>query len=61
MHLCFFPFQVLHTASQEYRCIDSFYHAQDNSLLVVLHNPRNQQRLCQETWGVALHSDVGFR
>ncbi|XP_063999999.1 sperm-associated antigen 17 [Pogoniulus pusillus] len=53
--------QVLHTASQEYRCIDSFYHAQDNSLLVVLHNPRNQQRLCQETWGVALHSDVGFR
>ncbi|XP_009948670.1 PREDICTED: sperm-associated antigen 17, partial [Leptosomus discolor] len=53
--------QVLHTASQEYRCIDSLYHAQDNSLLVVLHNPMNQYRLCQETWDIALHSNVGFR
>ncbi|XP_010295457.1 PREDICTED: sperm-associated antigen 17, partial [Phaethon lepturus] len=53
--------QVLHTASQEYRCIDSFYHAQDNSLLMVLHNPMNQYRLCQETWDIALHSNVGFR
>ncbi|XP_009874555.1 PREDICTED: sperm-associated antigen 17, partial [Apaloderma vittatum] len=53
--------QVLHTASQEFRCIDSFYHTQDNSLLMVLHNPMNQYRLCQETWDVALHSDVGFR
>ncbi|XP_072707631.1 sperm-associated antigen 17 [Ciconia boyciana] len=53
--------QVLHTASQEYRCIDSFYHTQDNSLLMVLHNPMNQYRLCQETWDTALHSNVGFR
>ncbi|XP_064375562.1 sperm-associated antigen 17 isoform X3 [Dromaius novaehollandiae] len=53
--------QVLHTATQQYRCVDSFYHTQDNSLLVVLHNPMNQYRLCQETWDVALHSDVGFR
>ncbi|XP_009458821.1 PREDICTED: sperm-associated antigen 17 [Nipponia nippon] len=53
--------QVLHTASQEYRCIDSFYRTQDNSLLMVLHNPMNQYRLCQETWDVALHSNVGFR
>ncbi|XP_009985569.1 PREDICTED: sperm-associated antigen 17-like, partial [Tauraco erythrolophus] len=53
--------QVLHTASQEYRCIDSFYHTQDNSLLMVLHNPMNQYRSCQEIWDVALHSDVGFR
>ncbi|XP_035750501.1 sperm-associated antigen 17 [Egretta garzetta] len=53
--------QVLHTASQEYRCIDSFYHTQDNSLLIVLHNPMNQYRLCQETWDIALHSNVGFR
>ncbi|XP_021252658.1 sperm-associated antigen 17 isoform X3 [Numida meleagris] len=53
--------QVLHTASQEYRCIDSYYHTQDNSLLMVLHNPMNQNRLCQETWNVALHSNVGFR
>ncbi|XP_064321296.1 sperm-associated antigen 17 isoform X2 [Phalacrocorax carbo] len=53
--------QVLHTASQEYRCIDSFYHTQDNSLLMVLHNPMNQYRFCQETWDIALHSNVGFR
>ncbi|KAM6093522.1 sperm-associated antigen 17 [Chlamydotis macqueenii] len=53
--------QVLHTASQEYRCIDSFYYTQDNSLLMVLHNPMNQYRLCQETWNIALHSNVGFR
>ncbi|KAM6290429.1 sperm-associated antigen 17 [Porphyrio hochstetteri] len=53
--------QVLHTASQEYRCIDSFYHTLDNSLLMVLHNPMNQHCLCQETWDVALHSNVGFR
>ncbi|KAM9277713.1 LOW QUALITY PROTEIN: sperm-associated antigen 17 [Cariama cristata] len=53
--------QVLHTASQEYRCIDSFCHTQDNSLLMVLHNPMNQYRLCQETWDITLHSNVGFR
>ncbi|XP_030327824.1 sperm-associated antigen 17 isoform X3 [Strigops habroptila] len=53
--------QVLHAASQEYRCIDSFYHTQDNSLLMVLHNPMNQYRLCQETWDITLHSNVGFR
>ncbi|KAK2516801.1 Spag17 [Columba guinea] len=53
--------QVLHTASQEYRCIDSFYNTQDNSLLIVFHNPMNQYHLCQETWDIALHSNVGFR
>ncbi|XP_075293875.1 sperm-associated antigen 17 isoform X3 [Opisthocomus hoazin] len=53
--------QVLHSASQEYRCVDSFYYTPDNSLLVVLHNPMNQYRLCQETWDTALHSNVGFR
>ncbi|XP_027741067.1 sperm-associated antigen 17 isoform X2 [Empidonax traillii] len=53
--------QVLHKASQEYRCIDTFYHNQDNSLLLVFHNPMNQYRLCQETWDIALHSNVGFR
>uniref|UniRef100_A0A8C4U9V5 Sperm associated antigen 17 n=1 Tax=Falco tinnunculus TaxID=100819 RepID=A0A8C4U9V5_FALTI len=53
--------QVLHTASRDYRCIDSFYHTQDNSLLMVLHNPMNQYRLCRETWDIALHSNVGFR
>uniref|UniRef100_A0A8C2YEW1 Sperm associated antigen 17 n=1 Tax=Coturnix japonica TaxID=93934 RepID=A0A8C2YEW1_COTJA len=54
-------FQVLHSAAQEYKCIDSYYHTQDKSLLLVLHNPMDQNRLFRETWGVALHSNVGFR
>ncbi|XP_048338762.1 sperm-associated antigen 17 [Sphaerodactylus townsendi] len=54
-------FQVLHSATQNYRCIDSYYHTQDNSLLLVLHNPMNQRHQFQESWNVALHSDVGFR
>nr|XP_056704379.1 sperm-associated antigen 17 [Euleptes europaea] len=54
-------FQVLHSATQNYRCLDSYYHTQDNSLLLVLHNPMNQRRQFQESWKVALHSDVGFR
>ncbi|KAM9388217.1 sperm-associated antigen 17 [Phaethornis superciliosus] len=53
--------QVLHSASQDYRCIDTFCDTQDNSLLLVLHNPMNQYRFCQETWDIALHSNVGFR
>ncbi|XP_072824013.1 sperm-associated antigen 17 isoform X3 [Vicugna pacos] len=53
--------QVLHEANQQYRCIDSYYHTQDNSLLLVFHNPMNFQRLHRECWNVALHSNVGFR
>ncbi|XP_067402065.1 sperm-associated antigen 17 [Emydura macquarii macquarii] len=53
--------QVLYNATQQYRCIDSYYHTQDNSLLIVLHNPMNQHRQCKESWDIALHSDVGFR
>ncbi|XP_061864728.1 sperm-associated antigen 17 [Colius striatus] len=53
--------QVLCSASEEYRCVDLFYHTQDNSLLMVLHNPMNQYRLCKETWDILLHSNVGFR
>ncbi|XP_066468753.1 sperm-associated antigen 17 [Tiliqua scincoides] len=54
-------FQVLHRATQHYRCIDSYYHTQDNSLLIVLHNPMDRRYKFQESWKVALHSDVGFR
>ncbi|XP_074174734.1 sperm-associated antigen 17 [Rhinolophus sinicus] len=53
--------QVLQEANQQYRCIDSYYHTQDNSLLLVFHNPMNAQRLHCEGWSVALHSNVGFR
>lgn len=53
--------QVLQEANQQYRCIDSYYHTQDNSLLWVFHNPMNAQRMHCEGWSVALHSNVGFR
>ncbi|XP_053512061.1 sperm-associated antigen 17 [Artibeus jamaicensis] len=53
--------QVLQEANQQYKCIDSYYHTQDNSLLLVFHNPMNTQRLHRELWNVALHSNVGFR
>ncbi|KAM4873141.1 sperm-associated antigen 17 isoform 2-T2 [Thomomys bottae] len=53
--------QVLHEAHQQYHCVDSYYHTQDNSLLLVFHNPMNTQRLHCEFWDVALHSNVGFR
>ncbi|XP_046941193.1 sperm-associated antigen 17 [Lynx rufus] len=53
--------QVLQEARQQYRWIDSYYHTQDNSLLLVFHNPMNIQRLHCEYWNIALHSNVGFR
>ncbi|XP_035307203.1 sperm-associated antigen 17 [Cricetulus griseus] len=53
--------QVLQEAHQQYRCVDSYYHTQDNSLLLVFHNPMNTQRLHCEYWNIALHSNVGFR
>ncbi|XP_021012793.1 sperm-associated antigen 17 [Mus caroli] len=53
--------QVLQEAHQQYRCVDSYYHTQDNSLLLVFHNPMNLQRLHCEYWNIALHSNVGFR
>ncbi|XP_076975855.1 sperm-associated antigen 17 isoform X2 [Tamandua tetradactyla] len=53
--------QVLQEANQQYRCIDSYYHTQDNSLLLVFHNPMNPQRMHCENWSIALHSNVGFR
>ncbi|ELK05960.1 Sperm-associated antigen 17 [Pteropus alecto] len=52
---------VLQEANQQYKCIDSYYHTQDNSLLLVFHNPMNSQRLHCEYWNIALHSNVGFR
>nr|XP_008113485.1 PREDICTED: sperm-associated antigen 17 isoform X2 [Anolis carolinensis] len=54
-------FKVFYDATQNYRCIDSYYHTQDNSLLIVIHNPMNQRCQFRESWEVALHSDVGFR
>ncbi|XP_054547742.1 sperm-associated antigen 17 isoform X2 [Talpa occidentalis] len=53
--------QVLQAANEQYKCVDSYYHTQDNSLLLVFHNPMNMHRLHWEYWNTALHSNVGFR
>ncbi|XP_070252631.1 sperm-associated antigen 17 isoform X6 [Myotis yumanensis] len=53
--------QVLQEANLQYKCVDSYYHTQDNSLLLVFHNPMNMQHLHCEHWNIALHSNVGFR
>ncbi|KAM9320419.1 sperm-associated antigen 17 [Gastrophryne carolinensis] len=53
--------QVLHEAAESYRCLDSYYHSLDNSLLLILHNPMTRHRQSQECWDMALHSNVSFR
>ncbi|XP_030060893.1 sperm-associated antigen 17 [Microcaecilia unicolor] len=53
--------QVLQAAAQYYTCIDHYYYMQDNSLLLVLHNPMDQLHQSQTSWDMALHSNVGFR
>ncbi|XP_077155202.1 sperm-associated antigen 17 [Ranitomeya variabilis] len=53
--------QVIHEALQSYRCMDAYHHSQDNSLLLVLHNPMDAFRQSQESWDMALHSNVSFR
>ncbi|XP_053313303.1 sperm-associated antigen 17 [Spea bombifrons] len=53
--------QVLHDAAQSYQCMDSYYLAQDNSLLLALHSPMDSFRQSQDAWDMALHSDVSFR
>ncbi|XP_068127091.1 sperm-associated antigen 17 [Hyperolius riggenbachi] len=53
--------QVLHDAAESYQCLDSYYYTQDNSLLLILHNPMNHYHQSQEAWDMALHSNVSFR
>ncbi|XP_078415737.1 sperm-associated antigen 17 [Cetorhinus maximus] len=60
-HDPFVLIQVLQEAVQFYRCVDTYYYKQDNSILLVLHNPMNKQRQCNQSWETALHSNVGFR
>ncbi|XP_031675388.1 sperm-associated antigen 17 isoform X3 [Oncorhynchus kisutch] len=55
-----FP-QILHSASQSYRCMDTFCGSLDNTLFIVCHNPMSPQRQCKELWDMALHTNVGFR
>ncbi|XP_072369842.1 sperm-associated antigen 17 [Scyliorhinus torazame] len=60
-HDPFVLIQVLQEAIQFYRCVDTYYYRQDNSILLVLHNPMNRRRQSNQSWETALHSNVGFR
>ncbi|XP_061146647.1 sperm-associated antigen 17-like isoform X2 [Syngnathus typhle] len=55
-----FP-QVLHSAAQRYRCVDTHRGSHNNVLYVFCHNPMSPDRLCKEFWDVAIHTDVKFR
>ncbi|XP_026067184.1 sperm-associated antigen 17 isoform X2 [Carassius auratus] len=55
-----FP-QVIQSASETYRCVDTFHCSRDNAIYVVCHNPMSPQRICKEYWDASLHTDVGFR
>ncbi|XP_026155171.1 sperm-associated antigen 17 isoform X2 [Mastacembelus armatus] len=55
-----FP-QVLQSASDEYRCLDTFRGSHNNILYIFCHNPMSPQRQCKEFWDAALHTDVRFR
>ncbi|XP_053481824.1 sperm-associated antigen 17 isoform X3 [Ictalurus furcatus] len=55
-----FP-QVLQTASESYRCVDSFHSCQSNIMYVFCHNPMSPERSSRGSWEVSLHTDVRFR
>ncbi|KAL6118697.1 spag17 [Pungitius sinensis] len=55
-----FP-QVLQSASEEYRCMDTFRGRHNNILYIFCHNPMSTNRQCKEYWNVTLHTDVKFR
>ncbi|XP_054862915.1 sperm-associated antigen 17 [Amphiprion ocellaris] len=55
-----FP-QVLQSASEEYRCLDTFRGSHKSILYIFCHNPMSPQRQSKEFWNVALHTDVKFR
>ncbi|KAF4072737.1 hypothetical protein AMELA_G00266190 [Ameiurus melas] len=53
--------QVLQTASEWYRCVDSFHSCQSNIMYVICHNPMSPERSSRGSWEVSLHTDVRFR
>ncbi|XP_051950520.1 sperm-associated antigen 17 isoform X1 [Xyrauchen texanus] len=55
-----FP-QVLQSASETYRYIDTFYCSRDSAIYVICHNPMSPHRRFREFWNASLHTDVGFR
>uniref|UniRef100_A0A671YZ06 Sperm associated antigen 17 n=1 Tax=Sparus aurata TaxID=8175 RepID=A0A671YZ06_SPAAU len=53
--------QVLQSASEEYRCLDTFRASHKNTLYIFCHNPVSSSLQCKELWDVSLHTDVKFR
>lgn len=53
--------KVLQSASEEYRCLDTFRGSHNNTLYIFCHNPVSPSLQCKELWNVALHTDVKFR
>ena len=52
---------MLDTGSDFRPYLDTYYNRGNNTLLVVLHNPCNQNFENNFQWESWLHSDVGFR
>ncbi|XP_054608540.1 sperm-associated antigen 17 isoform X2 [Dunckerocampus dactyliophorus] len=53
--------QVLQSAAQQYRCLDTLRGSHNSVMYIFCHNPINPNRLCNEFWDVDLHTDVKFR
>ncbi|KAL3882261.1 hypothetical protein ACJMK2_028623 [Sinanodonta woodiana] len=53
--------QVLRDAMLTLPQMDTYYHKRDHSLLVILHNPFNQEFQNHIDWHTELHSNLGFR
>ncbi|KAH3826467.1 hypothetical protein DPMN_128373 [Dreissena polymorpha] len=53
--------QVMKSAIYKLPVVETYYHKRDHSLMVVLHNPHNQELQKHEDWHCELHSNIGFR
>ncbi len=53
--------QVLREAQHTHPYMDIYHHKRDQSLLVALSSPFNEQLLRKEEWHAWLHSNCGFR
>ncbi|XP_061769690.1 sperm-associated antigen 17 isoform X2 [Nerophis ophidion] len=53
--------QVLQSAAQRYRCVDTLKGSHNNVMYIFCHNPISPNRMCTEFWNVDLHTDVKFR
>lgn len=53
--------QILQSASETYRCVDTFHCRRDNAIYIICHHAMSPHRSCKEFWNTSLHTDVGFR